>query len=83
MDAKKQIRAGLQASRIDDADLGEAVVIGYAAVAEWMTPDGTRWLSLTTGDATDEELMRWQVQGYFYNVLNDPAWEDDDGPPDS
>jgi hypothetical protein len=65
--------------RGDDEELDGAVVVGFAAAVEWMTPDGTKWLCLQTGDAAGQELQRWQVQGYLFNVLHDPAWHEDDG----
>lgn len=69
-----ELRAALAMSGADDADLHGAVVTKYAAVVEWMAPDGERWLSLTDGDAGGERLHRWDVQGMFFNVLHDPAW---------
>jgi hypothetical protein len=75
----ERIIAALQAARPDDDDLDGAVVIGFAAVAEWMTPSGERWISLETGDASGADLQRWQVQGYFFNVLHDPAWQPEQG----
>lgn len=77
-DESAAIITALQAARPDDDDLDGAVVIGFAAVAEWMTPSGHRWISLETGDASGEALQRWQVQGYFFNVLHDPAWQPED-----
>jgi hypothetical protein len=75
---KDAFMSALQASRADDKDLSDAVVVGYAAVTEWLAPDGKRWLTMDTSDRAGEELMRWQVQGYFHNVLHDPTWQPDD-----
>jgi hypothetical protein len=76
------ILAALAKTRDGDDDLGEAVVTKYAAVVEWMAPDGNRWLSLVTADAGDVELQRWDVQGMFFNVMHDPAWHPRDEDPD-
>jgi hypothetical protein len=71
----------LAATRPEDSGLDGAVVVGYAAVVEWMSPDGEKWLTLETGNAMGEPLVRWQLQGYLHNVLHDPAWQGgcDDG----
>jgi hypothetical protein len=75
MDDDAVLRA-LSDARPDHDSLDGAVVIGYGAVVEWMAPDGTRWLTLSTGDAGGNDLQSWQVQGYFHNVLHDPHWQD-------
>lgn len=79
---RSRVRAAVAASRPDDEDLEGAVVTKFVAVTEWMAPDGTRWLTLLDGDAADEPLYRWDVQGMFHNVLHDPAWQEDPGEAD-
>jgi hypothetical protein len=79
----ERILQALQAEHEMDEDIEGGVVVGFAAVVEWLAPDGKRWLTLLDGDASGERLYRWQVQGYFHNVLHDPSWhpvddEDDD-----
>lgn len=85
---KSVVRVALeQEGRFRDGEaLENAVLTKYAAVVEWMAPDGVKWLSIISGDAADEHegLQRWDVQGMFFNVLHDPAWHpggggDDDG----
>lgn len=49
-----------------------AMLVGWVVVAEWMTPDGERWL--TKFNARD--TTRWQVQGYMHNTLYEP-WDPD------
>jgi len=68
-------------SQTQDAseDIDGAVLVQYAAVAEWMTPDGERWLSLVDGAANGDRLYRWQVQGMLFNVMHDPAWHHAEG----
>lgn len=70
----RRVFDALQATRSDDEDLDGAVLVGFAAVAEWVRPDGGRHLSIVDGRGTGERLERWQTQGYFFNVLHDPAW---------
>jgi len=77
---KADLRGALQREgQAADEELAEAIVTKYAAVVEWMAPDGNRWLHLVSGDAGDEDegLHRWDVQGMFFNVLYDPAWQPD------
>lgn len=71
------VRGALADTRHDDEDLADAVVTKFAAVIEWMDPEGKRWLSLVDGDAGSERLQRWDVQGLFFNVMHDPAWHPD------
>jgi hypothetical protein len=72
------IKVALSATRSREEDLEEAVITKFAAVVEWMTPGGDRWLSLVDEDSGGERLQRWDVQGMFFNVLHDPAWQQDD-----
>ena len=79
---KAVIRTALQQEgQSRDSALENAVLTKYAGVVEWMAPDGERWLSIVSGDASDEDagLQRWDVQGMFFNVLHDPAWHPEDG----
>lgn len=56
-----------------------SVVLGWAAVVEWVAPDGHRWLSFAATDARGEPAPTWQAQGYLHNALHDwPNAEDDD-----
>lgn len=72
------LRHAIASTRTGDDELGEAVVVGYVVVAEWMTPEGVKWLSLDTGDAGGQPLERWQYQGFLHNVLHDPTWQTGD-----
>lgn len=48
-----------------------AMLLGWVTVAEWMAPDGQRWLSTVDGDARGEGCPAWQRQGYLHNALFD------------
>jgi hypothetical protein len=78
---KAVVRTALvQEGQARDEDLAAATLTKYAAVVEWMDAEGTKWLSIVSGDAGDDEhgLQRWDVQGMFFNVLHDPAWYPED-----
>ncbi len=82
---RASIHETLQATTVRDRDLPEgAMLLGWVAVAEWMAPDGKRWLSVVDGNASGEGCPAWQRQGYLHNALFDPEGfisdgEDDDG----
>lgn len=66
-----------------DEDIPEgALLIGWIVIAEWMAPDGDRWLSRIDGGASSRALPAWQTQGYLHNSLHDAEGfiptEDDD-----
>lgn len=48
-----------------------SMLLGWVAIAEWMAPDGRRWLSIVDGDARGEGAALWQRQGYLHNALFD------------
>lgn len=56
---------------IDEGLPEGAMLLGWCAVAEWMAPDGQRWLSVVDGDARGEGAPIWQRQGYLHNALFD------------
>lgn len=76
--AVASVRDALSSTRRGDEDLDGAVLTRFAAVVEWMDPDGEKWLSIVDGDAGDQRLKRWDVQGLLFNVMHDPAWQHDD-----
>lgn len=53
-----------------DKTLEGNFILGYAVVAECMTPDGNRWLTVTSGSGTNEDIPPWQVRGYLNEALN-------------
>jgi hypothetical protein len=82
-----RVRDALQAGNPGEPFDG-AVITRFVAIAEWMTTAGGKWLVVTTGDAADEELATWDVQGFLFNLLHHPSWhhphddDDDDDDPD-
>lgn len=53
----------------------DGFLLGYSIVAEWMTGDGKRWLSVVSGNGSGEDIPPWQMRGYLNEVLNN--WSDD------
>jgi hypothetical protein len=50
----------------------EALLVGGIVIAEWMRPDGTRFL---TRNAIGE-IPDWQVQGYLFSSLHgNETWD--------
>lgn len=78
-----QESVGLELDENDQSDqdhgqLHGAMLLGWVVVAEWMAPDGDRWLSRLSGTPQDRDAAEWQIQGYLTNAL-EPGW---DRPPD-
>jgi hypothetical protein len=68
--ARKRIHAAVQESNDSDPSIEGAILIGYVMVAEWMDPEGERWLSTISGiQGGDDSPPPWQVEGYLHNVL--------------
>lgn len=80
---RETLHETIQGTIAIDEDMPEgAVLLGWLTVAEWMAPDGKRWLSLIDGDARGEGCPAWQRQGYLHNALFDPDGfipDDEDG----
>lgn len=53
----------------------DGFLLGYTIVAEWMTGDSKRWLSVVSGNGAGEDIPPWQMRGYLNEVLNN--WTDD------
>jgi hypothetical protein len=51
-----------------------AVLTGWVIVAEWMTPDGDRWL--TKGYASN--VTHWQASGMHYEAIHGDWPQDED-----
>lgn len=72
-DIRETLHEAIQGTVAVDEDLPEgAMLLGWVTVAEWMAPDGRRWLSVIDGDAQVEGCPIWQRQGYLHNALFDP-----------
>lgn len=70
---REHLHEALQSTIAIDEELPEgAMLLGWVAVAEWMAPDGNRWLSIANGDARGRGAPEWQSQGYLHNALFSP-----------
>lgn len=79
--ARKALAATIQSTHDTDTNLDGAVLIGFVALAEWMAPDGERWLSQISGVGDGEQgIPDWQRQGYLHNALHD--WPNPNGTDD-
>jgi hypothetical protein len=47
----------------------DVLLVGWVVMAEWMEPDGQRFISRMLGDGSTP----WQAKGYLYEGLNG-AW---------
>lgn len=61
-------------------------LVGYALVAEFADPDGTRWFCCRQGDASGPRLYPWTEEGYLRHGLRalqrrelDRYLDEDDG----
>lgn len=63
-------------------DEQDHVVTGWVCIVESMGPDGERWLSRLSSDASGERrLSRWTEQGLLHNGLHgdgEEGWTTDD-----
>jgi hypothetical protein len=81
---RSPIHAAVQAAMNHDLARGAQgnVVTGWVCIAESMDPDGRKWLSRISSDASGEQrLPRWTEQGLLHNGLygnGDDGWDDDD-----
>jgi hypothetical protein len=80
MSARSLVGGALQRSANEDPEMEGAVLIGWVAVAEWMAPDGGRWLSKVHGLSNGDDCPTWTQQGYLHNALHhgDTFSRDDD-----
>lgn len=61
----------------DTADTADGVLTAWVVVAEWMTPDGERWLTRLDSDA----ITAWQRDGMLDHGLRGD-WDPEDDPDD-
>jgi hypothetical protein len=69
--ARKLLSTALQTAANTDPEMDGAVLIGWIAVAEWMAPDGSRWLSRVHGLGNGDDCPTWTQQGYLHHALHD------------
>lgn len=75
------IARALMSTATDENDLDGHMLVGFVTIAEWVAPDGKRYLTLTGGAGEGQPLPEWTVQGYLHNALGPmAAWTC--GPPD-
>jgi hypothetical protein len=69
---RTQLHETIQRSiAIDDTLPDGTLLLGWCTVAEWMAPDGMRWLTIIDSDARGHGCPAWQRQGYLHNALFD------------
>ncbi len=77
---REHLHGAIQGTIAIDEELPEGTVLtGWVTVAEWMAPNGDRWLSrVDGGPIPDKGLPAWQSQGYLYNALFEGFIPDED-----
>lgn len=75
--ARKQLHAAIEGARGEET--AEAVLISAVVVAEWMSPDGARWISrIASTNGGDETPPTWTTEGLLHHALHgDWTGEDD------
>lgn len=68
------IGAAIQAHAPERDEMDGAVLTGWALVAEWMSPDGDRWLS----KMNPPHVTQWQADGMRHQALHGD-WPEADG----
>ena len=49
----------------------QGMLVQFAVITEWMGPDGARWLSLCTGNASgSEDVPRWQLRMLGHELVH-------------
>lgn len=64
-------------------EIEDGVLLGFVCIAEWVKPDGTRWLTIYSGNSMGDSIPKWQTRGYLHEGLfnwatNDEEEEQDD-----
>lgn len=79
--AREAMGEAIQSSaRINEASdeenpIEDAMLLGWVVMAEWMDPEGHRWLSRLSGLAGgDRSAPDWQLKGYLHTGLYE--WEE-------
>lgn len=66
--ARAQIHKAVAATREDE--MAEAVLISAVVVAEWIAPDGERWISrIATTDGGERTPPLWTAEGLLHHAL--------------
>ena len=68
-DGPEQLHDAIQLSQESNDRLGNAVLVGWVVVAEWVAPDGTRTLTRMSGTPGGTVPPEWQTRGYLHEAL--------------
>jgi hypothetical protein len=55
-----------------------AVATAFVVVAEWMDEGGSRWLTMSSGNAAGDDLPTWTIAGLLHSSLYDGFPEQDE-----
>jgi hypothetical protein len=65
------LAAAIQSTHDSDETLNGAVLVGFVVLAEWMDPEGRKWMSSNEGNGDGSDgLVSWQVRGYLTERLH-------------
>jgi hypothetical protein len=68
---REELHGAIQASAAHNDDIEGAMLKGWVTIAEWVAPDGERWLSVAAaGSSPADPAPDWQIQGYLFNILH-------------
>jgi hypothetical protein len=80
MNPRETVAAALMSTATDENESDGHMLLGFVTIAEWLAPDGRRFLGIVSG--TDSgELPEWTIQGYLAGAqgsLADWATADED-----
>ncbi len=75
--ARRRVHEAIQLTNDSNENLEGSILVGWACVAEWSDPQGSKWLSRVTGSAGGEDSPpTWQSRGYLHEALTN--WNDFD-----
>lgn len=74
--ASEEIGQAIQTNAPSAGEVEGAVLTGWCVVAEWMAPDGDRWLS----KMHPPHVTTWQANGMHHEAMHGfwPEMEDED-----
>lgn len=73
-DPQARLHEQIQAHAAQEEHLDGAMLMGWVTVAEWMGPDGNRWLSRFSWSSSGREPPPWTTAGYLHEALY--SWPD-------
>lgn len=73
MDKEKLTQLGDQISNIPPLDSEgeeiEAMLLKYVVVAEWIDPDGSRYMTRRAANTSGDGLPTWEYRGLLHEAL--------------